>query len=218
MKTMRNRISGLYGITPATSDDVWLYERVEQALRGGMKLLQYRAKDAAAGQKRRQAERLLALCRHHGVPMLINDDIELARATGADGVHVGRDDMAPERARDALGDRVIVGVSCYADLERLDRAQAAGADYAAFGSFHPSTVKPGTVRAPLDLLRQARQRSALPLVAIGGITPANAPALIACGADALAVITALFHAPDTSAAACAFAGCFEGCTSDSLSS
>jgi len=215
---MRNRISGLYGITPATADDAWLCERVEQALRGRMTMLQYRAKDAAAGLKRRQAERLLALCRRYRVPMLINDDIELARAIGADGVHVGRDDVAPERAREVLGDRAIVGVSCYADLDRLDHAQAIGADYAAFGSFHPSTVKPGAARAPLDLLRQARERSALPLVAIGGITPANAPALIARGADALAVITALFHVPDTFAAACAFASCFEPCTSDHPSS
>jgi thiamine-phosphate pyrophosphorylase len=214
MKTMRSRISGLYGITPVTADDAWLGERVEQALRGGMTMLQYRAKDAAAGLKRRQAERLLSLCRRYRVPMLINDDIELASAIGADGVHVGRDDVAPERARDALGDRAIVGVSCYADLDRLDHAQAAGADYVAFGSFHPSTVKPGAARAPLDLLRQARERSALPLVAIGGITPANAPELIACGAHALAVITALFHVPDTFAAACAFARCFEPCTSD----
>jgi len=201
---MASRISGLYGITPQTSDDAWLVARVEQALRGGMRVVQYRSKDVDAATRARQARALLALCRAHGAPLLVNDDVDLARGIGADGVHLGRDDAAPERVREVLGAHAIIGVSCYADLDRLQIAQRAAADYVAFGSFYPSRVKPGAVRAPLAILREARARCALPLVAIGGITPDHAPELIRHGADALAVISALFDVPDTFAAARAF--------------
>ncbi|MCW5620072.1 MAG: thiamine phosphate synthase [Burkholderiales bacterium] len=207
-RQLRNRCLGLYAITPETTDDAWLLERVEQALRGGASLLQYRAKDADRHTRYRQAQRLLELCRSLGVPLLINDDVQLARDIGAEGVHLGRDDIHPQQARVVLGDTAIIGLSCYAELERLSLADRSGADYAAFGSFHPSVIKPAAVRPSPDILAHARQRSALPLVAIGGITPQNAPALIERGADALAVISALFHVPDTFAAARAFAACF----------
>jgi len=210
---MPGRISGLYGITPETRDDAWLCERVDQALRGGMRMLQYRVKACDAATRLRQARALLALCRARGAPLIVNDDIELARAIGADGVHLGRDDASPEQARLALGPGAIIGVSCYADLDRVGPAQRAGADYVAFGSFFPSRVKPDAPRPPLDILGAARARSGLPRVAIGGITVENAPALLAHGADSLAVISALFDAPDTFAAARAFAACFDRCTS-----
>ncbi len=210
---MARRISGLYGITPEARDDCWLLTRVEQALRGGMRQLQYRAKDADPATRTRQAQALLRLCRRHDVPLIVNDDVELARTIGADGVHLGRDDDAPERARALLGAAAIVGVSCYADLGRLDIAHRASADYVAFGSFFSSRVKPDAPRPPLDILRRARTRCALPLVAIGGIAPDDAPALIDHGADAVAVISALFDVPDTYAAARAFAACFDRCTS-----
>ncbi len=209
---MANRISGLYGVTPETSDDAWLCERVEQALHGGMALLQYRAKQADRVLRLRQSRALLALCRRRGVPLLINDDVELALAIGADGVHVGRDDAAPAHARLVLGAHAIVGVSCYADLDRIELARGARADYVAFGSFFPSRVKPNAVPAPLDLLRRARARCELPLVAIGGITPQNARAVVEHGADAVAVISALFDVADTFVAARAFAACFDRST------
>jgi len=214
---MANRISGLYGVTPETSDDTWLCERVEQALRGGMALLQYRAKQADPALRLRQARALLASCRAYAVPLLINDDVELALAVGADGVHLGRDDPDPARARAVLGARAIVGVSCYADLSRIEPARRASADYVAFGSFFPSRVKPHAVTAPLDILRRARAKCALPLVAIGGITPDNAPALVEHGADAVAVISALFDVADTFSAARAFAGCFDANQAQALS-
>ena len=206
---MANRIRGLYGVTPETSDDAWLCDRVEQALCGGMTLLQYRTKQADSARRLRQACSLLASCRRHAVPLLINDDVELALAIGADGVHLGRDDTDPARARAILGPDAIVGMSCYADLRRIELASSAGADYVAFGSFFPSRVKPQAVPAPLDILRRARQICGLPLVAIGGITPDNAPALVEHGADAVAVISALFDVADTLAAARAFAACFD---------
>ncbi len=214
---MANRIRGLYGVTPETSDDAWLCERVEQAVRGGMALLQYRAKQADPTLRLRQARALLASCRRHAVPLLINDDVELALAIGADGVHLGRDDTDPVHARAMLGARAIVGVSCYADLARIEPARRAGADYVAFGSFFPSRVKPQAVSAPLDILRQARQTCELPLVAIGGITPENAPSLVEHGAHAVAAISALFDVADTFAAARAFAACFDANQAEALS-
>lgn len=210
------RISGLYGITPQTRDDAWLCSRVEQALCGGMGVLQYRSKDADASMRLRQSRALLALCRGHGVPLVVNDDIELALAIGADGVHLGRDDAAVEHARRTLGRAAIIGVSCYADLGRLEPAVHAGADYVAFGSFFPSRVKPDAPCPSPGILRQARARCDLPLVAIGGITPGNARVLVEHGADALAVISALFDVPDTLAAARAFAACFDRCTTAAL--
>ena len=139
---------------------------------------------------------------------MINDDPELALACCADGVHLGREDLPIERARAELGHDVLIGASCYDDLSRAARAVAAGADYLALGSFFPSTVKPDAVRPSLDLLREARRRWPVPLVAIGGITLANAGQLLEAGADALAVITALFQVPDTCAAAQAFQALF----------
>ena len=124
-------------------------------------------------------------------------------------MHLGRDDVCVEQARAALGPQAVIGASCYDDLSRAERALQAGADYLAFGSFFPSTVKPAAVRARLALLQEARRRFALPLVAIGGITPHNARQVIEAGADAVAVVTALFDAPDTRSAALGFARLFE---------
>lgn len=142
--------------------------------------------------------------------MIVNDHVELARAVDADGVHVGADDAAVADARARLARGKIIGASCYDDLERAQSAVLQGADYVAFGSFFVSSVKPGAVCAPLSILRAARQRIAKPVVAIGGITLDNARALIDAGADAIAVISALFGAPDIESAARGFCGLFEG--------
>jgi thiamine-phosphate pyrophosphorylase len=191
----------LYAITPETRDDDWLYTRVEQALAGGARVLQYRDKSADAKLRGRRGRRLAGLCTRHGARFIVNDDVALACELGAGGVHVGRDDADVHEARGALGPDAIVGVSCYDDLERAERAVAGGADYLAFGSFFASSVKPGAPRVSPELLRQARMRWDIALVAIGGITRDNAPPLLEAGADAIAVITALFAAPDTRSAA-----------------
>jgi len=193
-------LRGLYAITPDS------LARVEDALgSGALCALQYRAKDADAGTRRRDAERLLARCRAYGVPLIVNDDLELALAIGADGVHLGRDDGDVSRARAQLPGRVL-GVSCYDRPELAERAVAAGADYVAFGSVFPSRTKPGAVRAPLELF--ARDYGA-PKVAIGGITLENARQVIAAGADGVAVITDLFDAPDVAARARQYRRLFE---------
>ena len=198
-------IHGLYAITPETADTPSLLNKVRQVLTGGAKLIQYRSKASDAELRRSQAQALLALCRARGVPLIINDDVELALAIGADGVHLGRDDGDLGAARRALGPARLLGASCYHRLEWAERALAQGADHVAFGSVYGSPTKPHAVRAPLELFSAARARLAVPIVAIGGITPANGAEVIAAGADALAVISALFDAPDSEAAARQFA-------------
>jgi thiamine-phosphate pyrophosphorylase len=187
-------LRGLYAIT---SQDLGQVERVV-ATRAPC-ALQYRDKSADASRRAREARELARLCRAHGVPFIVNDDLELALAVGADGVHLGRDDGAIGEARARLPGR-LVGASCYDRLELAERAVAAGADYVAFGSVFVSGTKPGAVRAPLELFGRAR-RLGVPLVAIGGITRHNAPLALAAGADCLAVISDLFDAPDAAARA-----------------
>ncbi len=201
-------LSGLYAITPEHPDPgAALPDQVEQAILGGARVVQYRDK---SGDGRRLAEAcsLLGVCRRHGVPLIVNDNVELAAAIGADGIHLGRDDMEPAAARLRLGSGVLIGISCYNRLENAERAQALGADYVAFGRFFPSTSKPGAVPADLELLQRARATLRLPLVAIGGINPQNGGPLVAAGADMLAVIDALFGAADIRTTALAFAELF----------
>jgi thiamine-phosphate pyrophosphorylase len=194
------RLRGLYAITPDEPS------RVEAALASGaLCALQYRAKSADAATRRREAERLLARCRECGVPMIVNDDLELALAIGADGVHLGREDGDLAAARARLRGRLL-GASCYDRAELAARAVAAGADYIAFGSVFPSSTKPSAVRAPLALFARDYGVSK---VAIGGITLDNAPQVLAAGADCLAVITDLFDAPDVAARARQYRRLFE---------
>ncbi len=199
---------GLYAVTDGRPG-LRLLATAEAVLRGGAVLLQYRAKEVPEARRRDECAALLALCRRHAVPLVVNDDLELAAATGADGVHLGRDDAPPGIARQMLGEGAIVGVSCYAELDRAHAAAAAGADYVAFGSLFPSPTKPAAACAPLELLERARTELDLPVCAIGGITLANAPRAIAAGADLLAVITDLAQSTDPRARAAAYAALFD---------
>jgi thiamine-phosphate pyrophosphorylase len=201
-------IKGLYAVTPDVADTALLLAKVETVLAAGARLLQYRNKSADAARRGEQARALRAVCRRHAATLIINDDVTLARAIDADGVHVGADDPALALAREQLGSQKIIGVSCYDDLQRARAAATQGADYVAFGSFFASAVKPGAVRAPLSVLPAARALG-VPVVAIGGITLDNAGGLIAAGADAVAVISALFAAPDPAGATRNFCRLFE---------
>lgn len=197
---MKGAVRGLYAITPALPT-AELLTAVAAAIAGGAALVQYRSKEAAPSLRRQQAGELLALCRDRGVPLIINDDTELAAALGADGVHLGEKDGAIATARRLLGSQTLIGASCYNDLQRAREAAAAGADYLAFGSFYPSSSKPGARRALPQLLQQAKIALKIPVVAIGGITPANGAPLVVGGADALAAIDGLFGSDDIRAAA-----------------
>ncbi len=178
---------------------------VEAVLAGGAVMVQYRDKSEDDARRSAQAETLVALCRRYGAVSIINDDPELAAVSGADGVHVGRDDADPAALRARIGANAIVGVSCYNEIERARQAAAVGADYVAFGSVYPSPTKPDAVYAPLSLLSAAKAEIGLPVCAIGGITEARAPELVTAGADLLAVIDNLFSAPDIAARARAYA-------------
>lgn len=199
---------GLYAITDRALLAGRLLPAVEAALQGGAAVLQYRDKSSDAARRRGEAEALLALCRRYRVPLLINDDIELALAVGADGVHLGRGDGALAAARTALGADAIIGATCHDSLAFAAEAVAAGADYLAFGAFHPSTTKPGAQPAPLSVLSAAKGLGR-PVVAIGGITVDNAPPLLAAGADFVAVISDLFAGPDIAERARAYAALFQ---------
>jgi len=202
-------IRGLYAIADRTYVEESNFEpAVSAALEGGARIIQYRDKQSGIAQREAIAHRLNRLCRKHGVPFLVNDDVGLALAVGAAGVHIGREDPDIAAARRALGKKAIVGVSCYNELERARRAQAAGADYVAFGRFFPSRTKPRAVQATTGLLQAARAELAIPIVAIGGITPENGASLIEAGADALAVIEGVFNQPDIRAAAERYARLF----------
>lgn len=205
---MRTEIAGLYAITPDEPDTAALAAKVRLALAGGATTVQYRNKSATAALKSEQARELLALCRKARALLIVNDDLELALAIGADGLHLGTEDGDLAEARKAIGPKRLLGASCYNRIELAERAVAAGADHVAFGSVFASPTKPAARRAPLALFGEARKRLAVPLVAIGGITPDNARQVIEAGAHAVAVISALFDAPDVEAAARKFASLF----------
>lgn len=183
---------GLYAITPDIADTGALAAKVEQALKAGVAMLQYRNKIISKDKRLLQARELAPLARGYGVPFIVNDDIEVALAVGANGVHLGKDDGELAAARAKLQGKIL-GASCYDNLEKAGAAVRAGASYVAFGSVFPSPTKPDAVRAPLSLFRNDL---GVPLCAIGGITLENAPALIAAGADLLAVISDVFEAQD----------------------
>src|SRR6185436_9042774 len=204
---MHKTVSGLYAITPGLADSALLISKVAAALRGGARIVQYRNKTANGRLQHEQAAGIARLCRATGACFIVNDVVELARDVAADGVHLGEDDEDVGAARARLGPDKLIGVSCYDQLGRARGAVAQGADYIAFGRFFPSPTKSGTATATPDLLRAAKELSR-PIVAIGGITPDNAAGLIEAGADALAVVSAVFDAPDVEIAARRLAGLF----------
>ncbi len=199
---------GLYVITDSElMPDEAFIERAQAALEGGARVLQYRDKSGNDGRRQLQAANLRVLCSRYRVPLIINDDIDLALAVGADGVHIGSDDGDVAETRQRLGPYGLLGVSCYGDIERARAARDAGASYVAFGSFFPSPTKPLANVVPAQLMTQARELG-LPCVAIGGITVDNAATLLAAGADALAVISGVFAANDITVAARRFTDLF----------
>ncbi len=198
---------GLYAITDGRQGGA-LSAAVAAALKGGAALIQYRDKTTEHSRRYHEAHELLQLCRDHDAPLIINDDVALCGELGADGVHLGRADVTAAAARTALGPQAIIGVSGYDALPTA--AQAADADYLAFGAFYPSPTKPQARCAEISLLKQAR--AAYPhqrFSAIGGITAANATPLIAAGADYLAVISGVFGADDIAQAARTIAALFQ---------
>ena len=195
------RLHGVYAITDPVlcSDD--LINNVRAAIEGGIRILQYRNKQASHDVQHEEATRLLALCRQHNVLFIINDDVELAADIDADGVHLGQKDRALIEAREHLGKNKIIGISCNNRFDYALAAQQEGADYSAFGRFFSSMTKPQAPQAKVDLLQRAKNELHVPVVAIGGITPDNGRQLIEAGADMLAVIHGIFGQADVRLAA-----------------
>ena len=206
---MNKPVSGLYAVTPELTDSIALVSKVDAALRGGARVIQYRSKSIEDSLRRSQAGEIVRLCRNWNALFIVNDSAALAREVDADGVHLGKDDGGVLAARTMLGPGKLIGVSCYNEIGRAREAVSQGADYVAFGSFFSSSTKPHALRADTELLQIAASEIALPVVAIGGITEDNAAGLIAAGADAVAVVSALFDAIDVEAQARRFARLFQ---------
>ena len=187
-------IKGLYAITPDMADLNTLIYKTKLAIEGGAFMVQYRSKMHDRDVKMQQCAAILRLCREYGVPCIVNDDVDMCRTLNADGVHLGEKDDNIAEVRRILGDNVIIGSSCYDQLERAKQAQKEGASYVAFGAMFTTPTKPNAPRATLALLKEAKREIHIPIVAIGGITVNNAHDVIETGIDAIAVITSLFEA------------------------
>lgn len=201
---------GLYAILDAGTVPVvrrpWA---AAAAIAGGARVIQYRHKPATASGAEASARTLLAVCRRRRVPLIVNDDLELAAGIGADGVHLGRNDATIAAARARLGAATIVGATCHASLEAATAAVAAGADYVSFGRFFASRTKPDAPSADPAVLTAAKRRLNVPIVAVGGVTAGNGGALLAAGADWLAAAQSVFGTGGTRAAAGKLAQLFD---------
>lgn len=188
-----NRFTGLYAITdPNLSQPHQIIEHVTSALKGGAKIIQFRDKSSDFDTQLNICKQLKTLCSGYQAYLIINDNINLAKLSQADGIHIGKDDSAIELARETLGQNAIIGVSCYNDLKLAQKMQDLGADYVAFGRFFGSKTKPNAPQADLSTLVKAKQILSIPIVAIGGIDSINAQQLLRTGVDSLAVIQGVF--------------------------
>jgi thiamine-phosphate pyrophosphorylase len=193
---------GVYAITPDTGQTTEdLLSLIEQVMKGGIKILQYRSKISDENLRVRQAKKIKTLCRDYKVPLIINDDVALAISIEADGIHLGKSDTPCSVVRKVLEEGKIIGISCYDSVSLAQNAERDGADYVAFGSFYPSKSKPNAPLCSIETLKTASAILNIPIVAIGGIQFENAGKLVDNGADYLAVIDQLFNHPSPTLAA-----------------
>lgn len=191
----------LYAVTDRSwSGQRTLLEQVEQALRGGVTLLQLREKELPFDEFLAEAVEIKALCEQYHVPLIINDEVELAMECGAQGVHVGQSDMEAGRVRELLGPDKILGVSART-LDEAVRAEAQGADYLGVGAIFSTSTKLDACAVSMETLRQICETVSIPVVAIGGIGAHNALSLRGTGIDGLAVVSAIFAQSDIEGAA-----------------
>ncbi len=196
-KVHKSKLKGLYAITDEKLiTEQQFSEVVELALQGGARIIQYRDKSNNPEKRLQQASKLCALCQQYQAVSIINDDIELAKAVNADGLHLGKDDISLADARQILGDKTIIGISCYNDLSLAIKAEENTADYVAFGAMFSSATKPQATVAGPDIISQAKQQLSIPVCSIGGITINNIHQVIQHGADMTAVISDLFSTDD----------------------
>ena len=184
------RIQGLYGITPNNNLNIALIERIFNEHK--VNILQYRHKTNNDKLKLEEAKQLLELCLQHNTLFIVNDDINLCEKVGADGIHLGQNDTSINTAREQLGEKVIIGVSCYNQLQLAFEAEEMGANYVAFGSLFSSITKPTASECPLSVIKAAKEKIKLPIVGIGGITFENQRFAFHAGCDAVAMLNGLF--------------------------
>ena len=208
-------VSGLYAITPHNRPANQLLVETRAVLEGGANLVQFRDKSSDQKQRLKTANALVALCEEFDKPLIINDDIQLAAASGAAGVHLGQQDSSISEARSLLGDDAIIGATCHDSIELAVQAKQQGASYLAFGRFFNSSTKPDAPPAAISILSEAKKLG-LPIVAIGGITHLNAGQLLQHGIDAIAVVEALYGASDIHARATEFRQLFNSSFSKKL--
>jgi len=207
---VQRKLRGLYAITDENLiPETAFTSRIEQALNGGAAIIQYRDKSSDNAKKLHQATSLRCLCDRYDATLIINDDISLAKEASADGVHLGEDDASIEQARSILGKDAIIGMSCYDQLLCAQGAQAAGADYVAFGAVFTSSTKPAARSASCALITEAKSRLDIPVCAIGGIDETNAAQVVDAGADMVALISGLFNTDDIDHTAEYIAGLFD---------
>jgi thiamine-phosphate pyrophosphorylase len=196
-KTHKDKLKGLYAITDEKLiTRQGFSEAVELALQGGARIIQYRDKSNNPQKRFQQATILCSLCEQYQAVSIINDDIELAKAVNAHGVHLGKDDASLTKARQTLGDDAIIGISCYNNLPLAINAEKNTADYVAFGAMFSSSTKPEAIKTNIDIISNAKQQLSIPVCAIGGITDKNIQQLIQQGVDMTAVISSLFASND----------------------
>lgn len=212
MKNNIKALQGLYAITDPELMGTELIAKSEQAISGGINILQYRNKTASIEQQEQEASTLARLCKKHHVLFIINDNIELAIKVNADGIHLGQKDTHIQQARELLGKDKIIGITCNNQIKFAQTAQQQGADYVAFGRFFNSLTKPSAPQAELSLLSEAARLIKIPVVAIGGITPQTAPLLLKEGVDMLAVIQGIFGQDDILSATEEFVDIFKTIT------
>ena len=193
------RMMRLYAVT----DRAWvgrqtLSEQVEAAIRGGATCVQLREKQLPEAELLDEAREIAALCRRYGVPFFVNDNVDVAIACGADGVHVGQDDMAASDVRRRVGDRMMIGVSAHS-VEEAVTAVKNGADCLGVGAVFATSTKTNVSAMPRETLRAICRAVDVPVVAIGGISRANLPLLAGTGVDGVALVSAIFSAPDIEA-------------------
>jgi len=193
MAADRHIIKGIYAITPEEADSKVLVEKVENCIRGGANLIQYRAKQLSEDLKYIQAEYLKKLCDKHNTPLIINDDVELCLHLNAFGVHLGAKDDNLTTARKLLGPDKIIGISCYNDWKRVEKAVDGKADYIALGACFPSLTKPAAPQVKLQMIAEIIKKYRIPVVAVGGIDLKNVDLLIQQGVECVALINSLFN-------------------------
>lgn len=186
----------LYAVTDRSwCGEKMLFQQVEEALAGGVTCVQLREKDLDEKTFLEEAKQLCALCHRYGVPFIVNDNVDIAIASDADGIHVGQEDMAAADVRKRVGEQMILGVSAHT----VDEARCAvenGADYLGLGAVFPTSTKTDVKQMPAETLRAICAAADIPVVAIGGINKDNISSLTGSGVDGVAVVSAIFAAPD----------------------